>query len=308
MEIIVLGAGAIGSLYGAKLAAANQVLLVGRADHVAAINTHGLRVTGLEQNIVQIPAATTVERIGVNALILLTTKVSASTGALAPIAPLVRDDTVILCLQNGLGSEEIARAALGGRGIVLRAITQFGAIFAGPGVIQYMAPGYTLIEKHLRSDAVASVLTAAGLDCRISSNIARDSWYKLIVNCVVNPITAMLGCEVGGIANPELDKLKRLVIDECLAVAASQGFSFEVDFLREIAEVFRPSHNIASMLQDLRRGRATEIDYLNGAVAALGAENGIACPVNNALTAIIRAMEAQARSLFPEEVFEAQPA
>src|SRR5437763_1366472 len=89
---------------------------------------------------------------------------------LAPRAPLVCDDTTILCLQNGLGSEQIARAALGGRGIVLRGITQFGAIFKSPGVIQYMAGGYTLVERHQRSARAAGVLTAAGLDCRVSPN------------------------------------------------------------------------------------------------------------------------------------------
>jgi len=307
MEIIVLGAGAIGSLYGAKLAATNEVTLVGRPEHVAAINSHGLRIEGIESQSLRIRAVAAIEKIGANALILLTTKVPGTTAALAPVAPLLRDDTTILCLQNGLGSERIARTALGGRGIVLRGITQFGAIFKSPGVIQYMAPGYTIIEPHLRSDGVAGLLTAAGLDGRVSPNIVRDIWHKLVINCVVNPITAILGCEVGGIANPELARLKQLVIDECLGVAATQGLSFEVDFMREITEVFGPSHNIASMLQDVRRGNATEIDYMNGAVAALGADHGALCAVNQALTAIIKAMEAQSRSLLPEKVFESQP-
>ena len=114
MEIIVLGAGAIGSLYGAKLAAANEVTLIGRAAHVTAINSRGLRIEGIEPQLVRIRAATAVEQIGANALILLTTKVPGSVAALAPLAPLVRDDTTILCLQNGLGSERIARDALGG--------------------------------------------------------------------------------------------------------------------------------------------------------------------------------------------------
>lgn len=308
MEIIVLGAGAIGSLYGAKLAPANTVTLVGRAEHVAAINAQGLRIEGLETRTVRIPANTTISRLGPNALIVLTTKVSDSAEALAPIAPLVRTDTTILCLQNGLGSEGMARTALGNRGIVLRGITQFGAILAGPGKIQYMAPGYTLIEQHPRSEEIAGVFTAAGLDCRISANIVHDVWHKLVLNCVVNPITAILGCEVGGIANPELGPLKQLVIEECLAVAATQGLTLDVDFGRQIVEVFGPSRNIASMLQDLRRGRPTEIDYLNGALAALGAEQGVPCPVNAALAAIIKAMEARAGSLFPEKVLEAQPA
>ena len=306
MEIIVLGAGAIGSLYGAKLAADNDVTLVGRAEHAAAINSEGLRIEGIEPQIVPLRAATAIEQIGPEALIILTTKVPDSAAALAPIAHLVRADTTIICLQNGIGSERIARGALGNRGVVLRGITQFGAIFKAPGVIQFMARGYTLIEDSERSARIADVLSAAGLDCRVSPDIGADVWHKLVINCVVNPITAILGCEVGGIANPRLDPLKRLVIDECVAVAAAEGVTFKGNFIREIDDRFRPSHNIASMLQDLRRGHPTEIDYLNGAVVALGAGHGVECPVNDALTKIIKAMEAV--SLFPEKMLEPQPA
>ena len=306
MQIIVLGAGAIGGLYGAKLADDNDVLLIGRPEHVAAINARGLRLEGIESRTVRIPAGTAVTEIGANALVLLTTKVTASAAALEPIAPLVRDDTTILSLQNGLGSEQIARAALGGRGVVLRGITQFGAIFETPGAIKYMAAGYTVIEQHERSARIADALTAASLNCRVSPNIAAEVWHKTVFNCVVNPITAILGCEVGGIANPQLDPLKQLVIDECVAVAGTQGITFEIDFLQEITDVFGASRNIVSMLQDLRRGHPTEIDYMNGAVAALGAEHGVPCPVNRALTAIIKALEA--KSLLPEEMLETQTA
>jgi 2-dehydropantoate 2-reductase len=296
MEIIVLGAGAIGSLYGARLAANNDVTLIGRTEHVAAINSRGLRIEGLESQVVRIWAATAVDRIGPNALIILATKVPDTEMALKPIAPLVRDDTTILCLQNGIGIEQIARGALGDGGVVLRGITQFGAIFEAPGAIRFMARGYTLIEQHERSGRLAEVLSAAGLDCRVSPDINADVWHKLVINCVINPITAILGCEVGGIANPELDPLKRLVIDECVAVAAAEGIRFHVDFVHQIDERFRPSHNIASMLQDLRRGRPSEIDYLNGAVVARGAQHGVECPVNGALAAIINAMESSGAS------------
>ena len=308
MEIIVLGAGAIGSLYGAKLAADNDVTLVGRAEHAAAINSEGLRIEGIESQIVRLCAATTIEQIGPEALIILTTKVPDSAAALRPIAHLVRDDTAIICLQNGIGSERIARAAVGNRGVVLRGITQFGAIFKSPGVIQFMARGYTEIEDHERSARIAAVLSAAGLDCRVSPDIGAGVWHKLVINCVVNPITAILGCEVGGIANPLLDPFKRLVIDECVAVAAAEGVTFASDFVREIDDRFRPSHNIASMLQDLRRGHPTEIDYLNGAVVVLGSGHGLECPVNDALTRIIKAMEAQSASLLPEKMLEPQSA
>ena len=293
MQIIVLGAGAIGSLYGAKLAGENDVTLIARPEHAAAINVHGLRIEGIESRTVRIRAATAIDLIEPNALIVLTTKVTNSTAALTPISALVRDDTTILCLQNGLDSEQIARAALRDRGTVLRGITQFGAIFQDPGVIRYMAAGYTIIERHPASEPLARVLSAAGLDCRVSPDIAHDVWHKLVINCVVNPITAILGCEVGGIANPQLEPLKRLVIDECIAVARNQGICLTGDFVREIDDFFRPSHNLASMLQDLQRGHATEIDYMNGAVAALAARQNIPCPVNRALTAIIKAMEAR---------------
>lgn len=308
MQIIVLGAGAIGSLYGAKLAAANDVLLIGRPEHAAAINADGLRIEGIEPQTVRVPASSAVAQIGPDALILLTTKVMDSAAALESIAPLVREDTTILSLQNGLGSEQIARAALGERGLLLRGITQFGAIFDAPGAIKYMAAGYTVIEQHERSARIARVLSAAGMECRISPNIAAEVWHKTVFNCVVNPITAILGCEVGGIAQPGLNRLKQLVIDECVAVAATQGVTFDVDFNQQITETFAPSHNIASMLQDLRRGRPTEIDYMNGAVAALGGQHGVPCPVNHALATIIKAMEAQSLSLLPKKMLEPQPA
>src|SRR5438270_488152 len=202
MEIIVLGAGAIGSLYGAKLAATNDVTLVGRAEHVAAINANGLRVEGLESEIVRVPALTALVKIGPNALRPLTTKRPDVAAALEPIARLGRDDRRL--------------------------------------------------------------------------------------------------------ANPPIDPLKELVIAECIAVAASQGVVLEENFQEEMSDFFRPSHNIASMLQDLGRGHTTEIDYLNGAVATLGARQGVDCPVNAALTAIIKAMEAA--SLFPKKMLEPEPA
>ncbi|MGZ5565156.1 MAG: ketopantoate reductase family protein [Chthoniobacterales bacterium] len=296
MQIIVLGAGAIGSLYGAKLAATNDVTLIARAEHADVINAHGLRIEGREPGTVRIRAATKVEKIEPDTLIILTTKVSDSAAALAPLAPLIRDDTTILCLQNGLGSEKIARDAMGDRGVVLRGITQFGAIFERPGVIKFMIARHTLIEQHERSPRIAGVMTAAGLDGRVSSDIKADIWQKLIFNCVVNPITAIMGSEVGAVADARLDPLKRLVIDECLAVAAAEGIKFQIDFLARINEVYAPSHNIASMRQDLRRGRVTEIDYLNGAVVSLGRKHDLACPVNRALVTIIKAMENQPRS------------
>jgi 2-dehydropantoate 2-reductase len=289
--IVVLGAGAIGSVYAVKLAARHRVTVVARREHVDAIKSGGLRLIGRETLTAHLEAVTQLPSIAPKTVILLTTKVNASEAALAPIADLVRDDTVLVCVQNGLDSEAIARHALRGRGVVLRAITQFGAIFEAPGLINFTASGYTLLEDGPHSAAIAAMLTAAGLDGRVSTDIKTEIWRKLIFNCVINPITAIIGTEVGGIADPRLDPLKRLVIDECLAVARSEGLVFEVDFLSTISEVFGASRTIASMRQDLMRGRPTEIEHMNGAVAALGRRKGIDCPVNAALTAVIKAMD-----------------
>jgi 2-dehydropantoate 2-reductase len=295
MEIIVLGAGAIGSLYGAKLASRNNVTLVGRPDHVRVIQETGLRIEGIDAQTVRVGAATGVDQLKPDTLILLTTKVSATASALEPVARIVREDTTIIALQNGLNSEAVARKALRGRGVVLRGISQFGAIFDRPGIIRYMASGYTLLENHERSSRIAAVLNAAGLDCRVSANIDTEVWRKLVFNCVVNPITTIIGCEVGEIIDPRLSRLKQLIINECLAVAAAEGVLLEADFMSEINAAYAGSRNIVSMRQDLLRGRPTEIDYLNGAIVGLGAKHHLECPVNDGLTSIIKGMEAASR-------------
>ena len=296
MEIFVLGAGAIGSLYGAKLAASNDVTIIGRPEHVRAINENGLRVEGLEPQTVHVRAATRIEKISSNALILLTTKVASTASALGPIASFVREDTTIVALQNGLNSDEIARTAVQGRGVVLRGITQFGAIFEHPGVIRYMVKGYTLLQEHERSASIAAALNAAGLDCRISGDITTDIWRKLIFNCVVNPITTIVGCKVGGIVDPRLNRVKQLIIDECLTVARAAGIHLSGDLMSEINAAYAGSENIVSMRQDLLRGRVTEINYLNGAIVALGAGYGLECPLNDGLVRIIKGLETTSKN------------
>jgi 2-dehydropantoate 2-reductase len=290
-RIIVLGAGAIGSIYAARLAAARDVTVVARRDHVDAINAGGLRLTGCQELTVHVRAVPAVETIQARTLVVLSTKVNDNRAAAAAIVEHVRPDTVILCVQNGLGSEEIVKEALGSRCLVLRAVTHFGAIFRTPGVVDCRVAGYTVIEPSERSAEIADLFTACGLDGRISSAIKVDVWRKLIFNCVINPITAIVGSDVGGIASAGLDPLKQLVIDECLEVARADGIDLKVDFLRTIAELFAPSRNIASMRQDLLKGRPTEIDHMNGAVVDLGRRFGISCPVNASLVAIIKAME-----------------
>lgn len=290
MQIVVIGAGAIGSVYGAKLSARHDVTLVGRPEHVRAIQQNGLRLEGGTVGTYPVNATTRLESVARGALLLVTTKVNDTAEAMAPVAPLLPADATVLCVQNGLYSERIVRDLVSGEVVTLRAITQFGGSVRTPGVVSDVVNGYTLVEPHERASGLAAILTESGLDGRVTDNMKRDMWRKVIFNCVINPITAIVGSPVGGISAPGLVPLKRLVIDECLAVARADGVEFDVDFIEVIDEIFGKLTNVASTLQDLSKGRTTEIDHLNGAVAALGAGYGIDCPVNRALTAIIKVM------------------
>jgi 2-dehydropantoate 2-reductase len=291
MNIIVLGAGAIGTLYGAWLSAANDVTLVARRDHAERIAADGVRVTGLEDVTYRVKAATEIRTIEQDTVILLTTKVTGSAAAISPIVDLLRPDTTIVCLQNGLRSEDLVGQLVGNRCLVVRGITHFGAIFAAPGVVALKATGYTLLAPSARSADIADALSKSRLDGRVSSSMKSEIWRKLIFNCVVNPLTAMTRMEVGWISDKRLDPVKRLIIDECLQVAKREGVTFDVDFVRVVNETFRPSRNLSSMHQDLLKGKPTEIDHLNGAVVELGRTLGVSCPANEALVTMIKALE-----------------
>lgn len=296
VNIVVLGAGAIGSAYGYQLAAHHDVTLVGTSAHVQAIREHGLRIEGsIRPGTFPLKAVTSLDAIPPGTLIILTTKVSSTVEAITPIVPLLSPSVTILCVQNGLYAERLVSDLVGDRAVTLRAITQVGAILRSPGVVEHTVAGYTLVEEHERAAGIAAVLTACNLDGRVIPDMKVAMWRKVVFNCVINPITAITGSTVGGIVHPGLAPIKRLVIDECLAVAAADGVTFDEDFMALIEKVFASAATVASTLQDLQKGRRTEIDHLNGAVVALGAHYGIACPINAALTTVIKQLEAQAR-------------
>jgi 2-dehydropantoate 2-reductase len=296
VNVIILGAGAIGCAYGYQLSAHHDVTLVGTSAHVQAIRERGLRIEGsIRAGTFPMKAVTSLEAIEPGTLIILTTKVSSTVEAMAPIVSLLTPAVTILCVQNGLYSERLVRDLVGDRAVTLRAITQVGGILRSPGVVEHTVVGYTLVEAHERAAAIAEMLTACNLDGRVIADMKIAMWRKVVFNCVINPITAITGSTVGGIVDPRLAPIKRLVIDECLAVAAADGVTFDDDFMALIDEVFASAATVASTLQDLQKGRRTEIDHLNGAVVALGAHYGIACPVNAALTTLIKQLETQAR-------------
>ena len=293
MHIIVLGAGAIGSTYGARLSKYHDVTLIGGAAHVDAIQRDGLVMQGHTAGTLRIPALAAVPSIEPGTLILLTTKVNNNVAAVRPIVEMLPDNVTIVCVQNGLYSENLVKDLIGDRALVLRAITQVGGVLVRPGVVDNTVAGYTLLESHEQSPAIAALLTEAGLDGRIVPDIKKEMWRKAVFNCVINPTTTLIDSEVGGIVDPQLNGLKQQIIDECLAVAQADGVTFEEDFIALIDRVFAGARTIASMRQDLMKGRKTEIDHMNGAVVDLGLKYGIACPVNAAMTTMIRYLESK---------------
>jgi len=291
MKIIVLGAGAVGSLYGAKLSKLNEVTLVGRQEHADKVNQDGLKVTGKENTAYRLKAAVAIEKIEDNTLILLTTKVYDNKKAIEPIIKLMKKNTVILCLQNGLNSEDIVKEIVKDKCLVLRGITAVGATFLESGIIQFNNLGYTAIEKSPVSKDLAENFSKCGLKANVSENLKEDIWKKLIVNCVLNPVSAILRVDNNGISDENLNPLKKLIVDECLKVAEKDGVKFDFDFVKKINEGIKGSKNLSSMYQDIIKGKHTEIDYLNGAVVELGKKYGIKCPVNKGLVMIVKGME-----------------
>jgi 2-dehydropantoate 2-reductase len=291
MRIIILGAGAIGSVYGARLSKFHDVTLIGGAAHVAAIQRDGLVMRGHTTGTLRLPAFTSVPAIEPGTLILLTTKVNNNVAAVAPIVDMLSGGVTIVCVQNGLYSEDLVKNLVGDRALVLRAITQVGGVLVEPGVVDNTVVGYTLLESHEQTPNIAALLTEAGLDGRIIPDIKKEVWRKAVFNCVINPTTALIGSEVGGIVDPQLNGLKQQIIDECLAVAKADGVTFDEDFVALIDRVFAGARTIASMRQDLMKGRKTEIDHMNGAVADLGRKFGIPTPVNAAMATMIRYLE-----------------
>src|SRR4029077_6196062 len=118
------------------------------------------------------------------------------------------DEVTIVCVQNGLYSENVVRRLVGDRAVVLRAITQFGGVLLSPGVVKYTVEGYTLIEDHPRTASIVALLSAAGLHGRVTSDMKRDVWRKAIFNCVINPVTSLVNCDVAGITHPALAPIK----------------------------------------------------------------------------------------------------
>lgn len=296
MKIAVVGAGAVGCFYGGLLAqAGHQLVLIGRAAHAQAIRAHGLLLErDAGQDYIQLDASTEPEAVSGAELVLVCVKSADSETTAEQIAPYLKAGTQILSLQNGVGNAKRLEDKLGCP--VLSTAVYVGAEMVGPGHLRHRGGGSLSIGSGPRSEELATMLIDAGIPTKVADDIESVLWAKLIVNCAYNAISAITDQPYGPIiAQAEARELIKNIIAECEAVAAACGvrvFAGQVD--RILALGVSMAGQYSSTAQDMRRGRPTEIDYLNGYIVQKGAEHAISTPLNQGLVALVKIMEAKA--------------
>lgn len=289
-KIFVLGAGAIGSVYGALLSKKNDVTLIGNKAHVDILNSRGLSVSGSVNEVFNVKAKNEIIEIPENTLIILTTKAYDSAAAIKGIKKLVKKDTVILILQNGLGNKEVVKSVLGNEIKILRGVTTMAAEFFKPGEIRFWS-GETIIEGNPTAEAIVEIFNECGLKTSLSNNIEKEVWNKLVVNCVINPLTALLHVRNYKIMADSLKTVRNKIIKECIEVGKAEGITFTSDLEEKIVKEISNYTNYSSMYQDITKGKKTEIDFLNGKIVKLGRKHHIPTPINETLVCFIKFME-----------------
>jgi len=299
MKLMVFGAGALGSVVAARLAEVHEVSIVGRQEHVDAVNDNGLVVSGhtemVQKNIV---AVTDLNELtgSIPDAVLLTVKAYDTAAAVESLAAFAHD-TIFVSLQNGLGNEEVIAKRTAK---VLGAVINQGATMLGPGEVFHAGSGEITIgpfagTDELDAEAIAAALAEAGFPARAVADIGERIWAKAILNAAVNPISALLCKRTGElIASEPLVEAMRQVVEESVAIAAACGITLETNAIMEtihtVAKATRD--NKSSMYQDLEKGRRTEIEAINGALIAHAKEHGLPCPANELLARLVRAAEA----------------
>ena len=291
-KIFVLGAGAIGSSYGAVLSRKNDVTLIGNKAHVDAINSSGLTIKGDITGKFSVKAETNIKEVPSGSLILLTTKAQDSTKAITGVRQLLRKDTVILVLQNGLGVKELVQGIVGEEIEVVRGLVLMAAEFIEPGNITVW-DGQTIIEGTKTGEKIAMLFRESGLKTRVSEDMTKEEWSKLVVNCVINPLTAILRVRDNEIGVDSLKEVRHKIFEECVHVGKAERMSFEPNLERDIERKIPSYKNYSSMCQDIIKGKKTEIDFLNGKIVELGKKHGVATPLNETLVGLIKFLEAK---------------
>jgi 2-dehydropantoate 2-reductase len=298
-RICVVGCGAIGSLFAAHLGRLDDVEVWAydvSQRHVDAIDAAGLRVIGAAELVGRVHARTDPAEIPPCDLGIVATKSEHTRSAITAAAP-VLEDAAVASVQNGLGNEETI-AAVATR--VLRGTTLVAGAVIEPGVVRYDATGGTWLgpfePKPARPAEVrqlADLLNRAGLRTSALADARGAQWTKLLFNAGTNAVGAVTGLSIGQVGTiREVRVLAGGVIDEGRRVAAALGVELDADPEAMIDDaVERAYGHRASMLQDVLAHRPTEVDVLNGGIAAAGRTVGVPTPLNDALVALVHGIE-----------------
>lgn len=299
MRVCIVGCGAVGSLFAAHLAQVEDVEVwaydVVEA-HVEAINRNGLRLTGNADLLAPVRASTDSSAVPPCEFGIVATKSLFTRAAIEATAHLFADGAVA-SVQNGVGNEEVIAEHVGR---VIRGTTFPAGHVVEPGVVNMDTRGQTWLGPFEPRPAsieevsrLADAITAGGMPTQALADARGAQWTKLIFNAATNPIGALTRLTHGRVC--ELPQTRRLVsglVAEGVAVAASLGITLDsdpdelVDHAAQVAYEHR-----ASMLQDVVAERATEIDAMNGGIAAFGQQHGVPTPLNEAITALINGLE-----------------
>ncbi len=301
MKIAIIGGGAMGSVYAALLGTSgNEVLLVDRAqDRVEAINRNGLLLegpTGERRAFLRAAVSVPDEEMD---LVVLAVKAADVGSAAAEALPLLGTESVVLTIQNGLGSDEVVASVVGENRLTVGIASGFGASIKGAGHAHHnamkavrMGP-YSGLRMQLVEE-IARVWRAAGFDALAVEDIAAMQWEKLICNVAYSAPCALTGMTVGEVMNDgHVGPISRAAAEEAWAVARKLGIGIQVEDAGAHVRAFGASMPEArpSALQDIEAGRTSEIDFINGAVPVYGRRAGIPTPVNETLVGLVKARE-----------------
>jgi len=297
MKIAVMGAGAVGSYYGAMLArAGHAVTLIGRPALVQAVRADGLllesaRFTGR----VMLEADSRPEAVAGAGLVLFCVKSGDTATAAAQIAAHVDPAAAVLSLQNGVDNVDTLGQVLGRP--VVPAVVYVATDVPAPGHVRHHGRGELVIGPSESSERIAALLRDAAIPTTVSAQVRDALWAKLVINCVYNALSAISQLPYGELVRGQgVLAVMRDVYGECIAVARADGVQLPGDLwdaVMAIAEHMAGQRS--STAQDLRRGKPSEIDYLNGTIVRLGRQAGIATPVNHTLLTLVKLLETSAR-------------
>jgi len=304
VRVAVIGAGALGCLFGARLAAdGHEVsLLHHRLDYVDAVNADGVRIESEVDDLssldLDVPATTDAGTVGAVDLALIFVKAHATEAALEQHAACIGDETAVLSLQNGLRHDEILRDVVG-RDRALAGTTYQGGVLEAPGHVVQTAAGPSTFGGADRAAAerIAAAFESAGLPAEIVDDPERAIWEKQLLSIGIKPmaaLTRLTNDEV--VATAERRELMRQLVTEAVAVAEARGVDLpDRDHAEGVIDICRGTDHYSSTLQDVFAERKTEIDEINGAVVEMADEYGIEVPANRITTTLVRGLEASYR-------------